>query len=130
MIEPRQHEVPVPNLHHSNILCDCLLENVEIANSIDNRMLDIKSGKAQYTVPFMDSEKFPKIRIPFPEDFICVKGLNSVIKRTIFATDNAKETQAERKSLQFVKLSFTNGQTKAEATSRLIRATNFSCPYI
>ena len=97
-------------------------EDVEIANSIDNRMLDIKSGKAQYTVPFMDSEKFPKIRIPFPEDFICVKGLNSVIKRTIFATDNAKETQAERKSLQFVKLSFTNGQTKAEATDGTIAA--------
>ncbi len=97
-------------------------DTVEIANSFDSRMLDIKSGKSQYTVPFMNSEKFPKMQIPFPEDFICVKGLNSVIKRTIFATDSANQSQAERKSLQFVKLTFTNGQTKAEATDGAIAA--------
>lgn len=97
-------------------------DTVEIANSFDNRMLDIKSGKAQYTVPFMNSEKFPKMQIPFPEDFICVKGLNSVIKRTIVATDNSKDVSYEKKSLQYIKLSFANGQTKAEATDGNIAA--------
>ncbi len=97
-------------------------DNVEIANSFDCRMLDIKSGKSQYTIPYMSSEKFPKMQIPFPEDFICVKGLNSVIKRTVVATDNSKDVSSERKSLQHIKLSFANGQTKAEATDGNIAA--------
>ena len=61
------------------------------------------------------------MKIPFPADFICVKGINSIIKRTIFATD-AKAQDLHRQSLQFVKLSFANGQTTAEATNGQIAA--------
>ena len=61
------------------------------------------------------------MQIPFPEDFICVKGINSIIKRTIFATD-PKVQEIHKHSLQFVKLSFANGQTTAEATNGQIAA--------
>lgn len=95
-------------------------ETVEIGNNFDN-MLQIKSGKCQYDIPFLDSKRFPKIKTPFPEDFICVKGINSIIKRTVFAAD-PKAEDIQKNSLQFVKLSFANGQTTAEATNGQIAA--------
>ena len=79
-------------------------ETVELGIGFSNE-LEIKSGTCRYGVPFLDSKKFPRMRIPFPADFICVKGINSIIRRTIFATDS-KTQDLNRKSLQFVKLSF------------------------
>ncbi len=95
-------------------------ETVEIGIGFSNE-LEIKGGQCRYGVPFLDSKKFPRMQIPFPEDFICVKGINSIIKRTIFATD-PKVQEIHKHSLQFVKLSFANGQTTAEATNGQIAA--------
>ena len=95
-------------------------ETVELGIGFSNE-LEIKSGTCRYGVPFLDSKKFPRMRIPFPADFICVKGINSIIRRTIFATDS-KTQDLNRKSLQFVKLSFADGQTTAEATNGQIAA--------
>ena len=95
-------------------------ETVELGIGFSNE-LEIKGGTCKYGVPFLDSKKFPRMRIPFPADFICVKGINSIIKRTIFATDS-KSQDLHRKSLQFVKLSFADGQTTAEATNGQIAA--------
>jgi len=95
-------------------------ETVEIGIGFSNE-LEIKGGQCRYGVPFLESKKFPRMQIPFPEDFICVKGINSIIKRTIFATD-PKVQEIHKHSLQFVKLSFANGQTTAEATNGQIAA--------
>ena len=95
-------------------------ETVEIGNGFNNE-LEIKSGSCHYNIPYLASKKFPRMKIPFPADFICVKGINSIIKRTIFATD-ANVQDLHRQSLQFVKLSFANGQTTAEATNGQIAA--------
>ncbi len=75
----------------------------------------IQSDRACYTVPFLEANAFPKLRIPFPEDTIQIKGINSLIKRTVFATDGtiADYTKA---SFSYVKLSFDGDTTRAEAT--------------
>ena len=95
-------------------------ETVEMDAGLDN-MLELSSGQCRYSVPFLDAKNFPKAQIPFPEDFICIRGINSIIRRTIIATE-AKSQEAHRQSLQFVKLSFADGQTTAEATNGQIAA--------
>ena len=94
-------------------------ETVEIG-SVFNRM-EIKSGTAKYNIAALDAEKYPKMQFPFPEDFITVKGINSIIKRTVFATDT-RTKDASKRSLEFVKLSFQGGKTIAEATNGNIAA--------
>lgn len=95
-------------------------ETVEMDAGLGN-MLELSSGQCRYSVPFLDAKNFPKAQIPFPEDFICIRGINSIIRRTIIATE-AKSQEAHRQSLQFVKLSFADGQTTAEATNGQIAA--------
>ena len=95
-------------------------ETVEMDAGLGN-MLELSSGQCRYSVPFLDARNFPKTQIPFPEDFICIRGINSIIRRTIIATE-AKSQEAHRQSLQFVKLSFADGQTTAEATNGQIAA--------
>ena len=94
-------------------------ETVEIG-SVYKRM-EIKSGTAKYNIATLEAEKYPKMQIPFPEDFITVKGINSIIKRTAFATDS-RNKDASKRSLEFVKLSFKDGSTIAEATNGSIAA--------
>ena len=60
-------------------------ETVEIGCAY-NRM-EIRSGTAKYNIAALGADKYPKMQIPFPEDFITVKGIHSLIKRTAFATD-------------------------------------------
>lgn len=95
-------------------------ETVEMDAGLGN-MLELSSGQCRYSVPFLDAKNFPKAQIPFPEDFICIRGINSIIRRTIIATE-VKSQEAHRQSLQFVKLSFADGQTTAEATNGQIAA--------
>ncbi len=95
-------------------------DTVELTIGFDNT-LEIKSGQSQYNIPFFDSNKFPKMTIPFPEDFICIKNINSLIKKTTFATED-NVTDISKKSLEFVKLSFADGKTYAEATNGKIAA--------
>lgn len=95
-------------------------ETVEMDAGLGN-MLELSSGQCRYSVPFLDSKNFPKAQIPFPEDFICIRGINSIIRRTIIATE-AKSQEAHRQSLQFVKLAFAGGQATAEATNGQIAA--------
>ena len=94
-------------------------ETVE-KGSVYKRM-EIKSGTAKYNIATLEAEKYPKMQIPFPEDFITVKGINSIIKRTAFATDS-RNKDASKRSLEFVKLSFKDGSTIAEATNGSIAA--------
>lgn len=94
-------------------------ETVEIGSAY-NRM-EIKSGTAKYNIATLEADKYPKMQFPFPEDFITVKGINSIIKRTAFATDT-RSKDASKRSLEFVKLSFQGGKTIAEATNGNIAA--------
>lgn len=95
-------------------------ETVDLGIGFRNEF-EIKCGTCEYDVPYLDSKRFPKMQIPFPDDFICVKGINSIIKRTVFATDS-KIQDLHKMSLQYIKLSFDNGQTTAEATNGKIAA--------
>lgn len=81
----------------------------------NERMVSIRSGTARYTVPFLEAKAFPKLRIPFPEDTIQIRGINSLIKRTVFATDG-NISDYTKASFSYVKLSFEGGVTRAEAT--------------
>ena len=94
-------------------------ETVEIG-SVYNRM-EIKSGTAKYNIATLEADKYPKMQFPFPEDFITVKGINALIKRTAFATDT-RTKDTSRRSMEFVKLSFQGSKTIAEATNGNIAA--------
>ena len=93
-----------------------LLNGDNVTFQSDTRMVSLYSGAARYTIPFLEAKSFPKLRIPFPEDTIQIKGINSLIKRTVFATDG-NITDYTKSSLSYVKLSFDGGITRAEATN-------------
>lgn len=91
-------------------------EKVIIELSDVQQLLNISCGSCRFSVPFMDAKAFPKMQMPFPEDTICIKDLNPLIKQTIFAAENKTE-DANRKSLQFIKITFDGNIAKAEATN-------------
>lgn len=80
------------------------------------RLLNISCGTCQYSVPYMDAKAFPKMQLPFPEDTVCVKGINPLIKRTAFAAQD-KTDDINRKALQFIKITFSSCLAQAEATN-------------
>lgn len=91
-------------------------ETVEFcSDNLRHSMVEIRSGTCTYSVPYLKAVDFPKMQIPFPEDFISIKGINSLIRRTVFAAEG-KTDNVQRASLQYVKLTFADGNTRAEAT--------------
>lgn len=89
-------------------------EDVVFESGAGNTVL-LSSDKCRYSVPFLKDEKFPKMLIPFPEDTIQIKGINSLIRRTVFAADS-DNTDYSKAALSYVKLSFHGGMTTAQAT--------------
>ena len=81
----------------------------------DGPMVSVCSGSCKYTVPYLQVKSFPKLPIPFPEDTIQIKGIHSLIKRTVFAADG-NITDHTKTTFSYVKLSFEGGITKAQAT--------------
>ena len=75
----------------------------------------LRAGTCNYAIPYLEAKSFPKLQIPFPEDTIQIKGINSLIKRTVFATDD-NVTDYNKATYSYVKLSFKSGITQAEAT--------------
>ena len=57
-----------------------------------NDVMFIRSGTAEYFISVMQSSNYPKIDIPFPGDTVSVKGLKSLINRSLFSvkTDSPK----------------------------------------
>lgn len=92
-----------------------LLDGETVAFQDDGQMICISSESCKYTVPYLQAKAFPKLQIPFPEDTIQIKGINSLIKRTVFATDGTV-TDHTKATFSHVKLSFEGGITKAQAT--------------
>lgn len=78
-------------------------------------LLTLRSEETVYEFPFLDAKAFPKTQLPFPEDTIVIKGINPIIKRTVFAASK-DTTDYSKASLQYVKVSFLNGQATAQAS--------------
>ena len=92
-----------------------LLEGEAVEFNAERGLVTLHSGSCCYTISYLEAKAFPKLQIPFPEDTIQITGINSLIKRTIFAADE-KVTDPQKAALSYVKLSFQNGMTTAEAT--------------
>jgi len=72
----------------------------------------LSSGEAEYFLPLIQAEKFPRPEIPFPQNTVKVTGLNRLIRRTSFAAGNEKQAL----SLQGIQLSLAAETTTATAT--------------
>lgn len=81
----------------------------------NNGLVTLRSDTCCYTISYLEAKGFPKPQIPFPEDTIQIKGINSLIRRTIFATDETADNYSTT-TFSYVKLSFKGGITTAEAT--------------
>ena len=74
----------------------------------EKNLVTLRSGSCQYTISSLAAKSFPKLQIPFPEDTIQVKGINSLIRRTVFAA-NGDNIDYNRAGFSYVKISFRGG---------------------
>lgn len=56
-----------------------------------NGYLELTSGEAFYGVSTLDSAKYPRLDIPFPEDTVGVTGIPALAKRTVFAVSETDD---------------------------------------
>ncbi|WP_077534343.1 beta clamp domain-containing protein [Massiliimalia massiliensis] len=78
--------------------------------------LKIISGTAIYEIACINAEGFPKIGLSFPQDTICVKGLNTLIKRTCFAID-LHNNEVGKEFMHYIKINCSEEDTRAQATN-------------
>lgn len=91
-------------------------ETVEFyTDNLNNNQVNIKSGRAIYTVPFREASEFPTVPTPYPQNMVCIEGINRLIKNTAFAAED-KPVDANKKILQFVNLKLGNSSAEASAT--------------
>ena len=91
-------------------------ETVEFyTDNLNHNEVNIKAGNAIYTVPFKDASEFPAVPTPYPQNMVCIEGINSLIKRTAFAAED-KQVDSKQKILQFVNLRFNGTTAEASAT--------------
>lgn len=102
-----------------------LLDGDTVTIQSDERVVCISSGNAVYTMAYLKAKGFPKMQIPFPEDTIQIKGINSLIKRTAFVADG-DITDHTKATFSYVKLSFEDGITKAQAAESSCMAVTVS----
>lgn len=102
-----------------------LLDGDTVTIQSDEKVVCISSGNATYTMAYLKAKGFPKMQIPFPEDTIQVKGINSLIKLTAFAADG-NITDHTKATFSYVKLSFEDGVTKAQAAENNCMAVTVS----
>ncbi len=93
-------------------------------DTLSPKMITVSSGNCRYTIPIKDSKAFPVMQIPFPEDTICVQGINGLIRRTVFAAE--RKADMDRKGLEFIRLSFDGTDTRAQATNGQLGAVSNS----
>lgn len=92
-----------------------LLEGESVEFEADKKQVTLRSGRCCYTLSYREAKSFPKPQIPFPEDTIQIKGINSLIRRTIFAAGETTDNYSTA-AFSYVRLSFDGGITTAEAT--------------
>ena len=57
----------------------------------ENRRLEITCGDALYGVSTLDSAKYPRLDIPFPEDTVAVTNIPALSRRTVFAASETDD---------------------------------------
>ena len=57
----------------------------------DNGYAELTSGEAFYGVSTLDSAKYPRLDIPYPEDTVGVTGIPALAKRTVFAVAETED---------------------------------------
>ncbi len=86
-------------------------ESVTLKQPNDGAALLIESGDAAYSIPTLNRKSYPRIDIPFPEDTVTVRGLSTLIRRSVFAAS----VQDDNPLLQCVHLRFTKDGVVAVA---------------
>lgn len=62
-----------------------LLDGERVTFQMKNGKLVVSSGNAEYAIPVMDAEQYPRMEIPCPAATVPVSGIPSLTKRTAFA---------------------------------------------
>ena len=62
-----------------------LLDGERVTFQMKNGKLVVLSGNAEYAIPVMDAEQYPRMEIPCPAATVPVSGIPSLTKRTAFA---------------------------------------------
>lgn len=81
----------------AQMLVDMLrrLADERVAISVDaNRYMEVTCGEAYYGVSTLDSAKYPRLDIPFPEDTVPVTGIPNLTRRTVFAVSETNDKPA------------------------------------
>ena len=59
-------------------------DTVELQTN-DKHCALIRCGTAQYLIPLLSAEEYPRMELPCPEDTVPVSGIPKMVKRTVFA---------------------------------------------
>ncbi len=92
-----------------------LLSEENVSFEQIGRAIHIIAGNSRFELPFLEAKTYPKIHLPFPEDTIRMQGIHSLVQRTVFAAGKNTE-DLQQAALQHIKLTFADGNTRAEAT--------------
>ena len=84
-------------------------------DTVNKGAVNLKSGATVYTVPFDEATKFPAVPMPYPQNMVCIQGINQLIKRTAFAAED-NQVDNNQKILQFVNLKIGGNTAQATAT--------------
>lgn len=79
---------------NAQLLVDMLrhLTEDKLTLSVDDKgYLTITCGEAFYGVGTLDSAKFPRLEIPFPEDTVAITGIPTLSRRTVFAVSETDD---------------------------------------
>lgn len=66
-------------------------DTVELRRLAGSHVLSLRSGETVYDWTIGERGEFPKMQIPFPEDTVTVRGIPSIARRTLFATEDNKD---------------------------------------
>ena len=79
-----------------------LLDGERVTFQMKSGKLVVSSGNAEYAIPVMDAEQYPRMEIPCPAATVPVSGIPSLTKRTAFAVSE----ETARPMLKCVNLIF------------------------
>lgn len=66
-------------------------DTVVLRRQPGSHVLSLRSGETVYDWTIGERGEFPKMQIPFPEDTVTVRGIPSIARRTMFATEDSKD---------------------------------------
>lgn len=98
------------------LLCGMLelMDAERVTFHLENGRLTVSSGMAQYVIPVMDAESYPRMEMPCPAATVPVKGIPLLSRRTTFAVSE----ETAQPMLQCVNLIFGADGLRAVSTDR------------